>query len=82
MNDPERPPPDAGAAVLTGASSGLGGAYCGRLLSLGVDVSSLWGQPREAARACDQDGWSVADLQRSIDRIADGGPIVGAIVWN
>ena len=79
MNDDERPLPDD-RAVLTGASSGLGGAYCGRLLSLGVDVSSIWGSS-EVGSARDQGGWSVAELQRSIDRGA-GAPTVGAIVWN
>ncbi|HEY6780631.1 MAG TPA: hypothetical protein VI111_06725 [Thermoleophilaceae bacterium] len=80
MNDKDRPLP-GNRAVLTGASNGLGGAYCGRLLSLGVDVSSIWGA-NEVGSACDQDGWSAADLQRSIDRIAAGDLTVGEIVWN
>ncbi len=82
MNDTDRPPLCEGAVVLTGAASGIGGAYCGRLLSLGGDASSIWGTTRELGSAVDQDGWSAVDLQQSIDRIAGGDANGGSIVWN
>jgi NAD(P)-dependent dehydrogenase (short-subunit alcohol dehydrogenase family) len=53
----------------------------GMLLSLGGDKLSVWEPAREVGWAFKQGGWSVADLEESIDFVLGGDPSGGPITW-